>query len=474
MNLRWIVAPLLLIPVAASAQNAACFTQQADPQATVAACTRTLEGTALPAATRHLALGARANAYAALNETAQSLADFDAALLLSPNDLHDLMGRARVRETAGALTDAERDYAAVIAADPSAKDPLTAQALSRRGTLRIARNDIAGGIDDLGEARRLDPRNPEPLKIRAAYFLQIGDLFQAVTELTAALNLKSDDVDALVQRATAYARQKNLAPAVADFTAALKIVPTNTAALEGRGVALLQNNNTAAAAADFTALLALKPDDMSAYFLRANARLQLADWAGADADYTRVLAQKADDGESLLGRALARQFAADYTGAEADLSAILSAKPDAAQALATRGHVRFMAAKFDEAAADYTKAMTLPNAPADLALWHFIALRRTGAEASLAGQNTSDAQWPAPVAQYFLGAVSGDVLLALAQHAPDPGARLCEVYFYLGEAALLQNSAAEAAKLFRAAVATNKLRFTEYAAAKAELARIGN
>lgn len=473
MNLRWI-APLLFIHTAAFAQNTACFTQQIDPRATVTACSATLKDATLPSATRHLALSARANAYVALKDTAKALTDFDAALLLAPNDIGDLMGRARVREIAGALAQAERDYATVIAADPAGKDPLSARALARRGTLRIARGDVAGGVDDLGEARRLDPRNPEPLKIRAAYFLQTGDLAQAVIELTAALTLKSDDVDALLQRATAYARQKNFAPAVADFTSALKFAPTNAAALQGRGVALLQNNNAAGAAADFSALLAPNPDDVSVHFLRANARLQQADWSGADEDYTRVLAQKPSDSESLLGRALARQFAANYAGAEADLSAILAASPDAARALATRGHVRFMAAKFAEATADYAKALALPNAPADLVLWQFLAARRAGADAPLPLDKMPANQWPAPIAQYFLGTLAGDALLAFAQQSPDPTARLCEVYFYLGEAALLQNNAPEAAKLFRAALSTNKIRFTEFAAAKAEIARIGN
>lgn len=473
MNLRWIV-PLLLVHSAAFAQSTACFTPSSDAQTTVAACSDALQDAKLPAATRHLALSARANAYVALKDTAKALADFDAALILAPHDIGDLMGRARARETSGALTEAERDYAAIIAADPLGKDPLSAQALSRRGTLRIARGDVAGGIDDLGEARRLDPRNPEPLKLRAAYFLRTGDLGQAVIELSTALSLNGNDIDALLQRATAYARQQNLAFAIADFTTALKIAPANTAALEGRGVALLQNNNAAAAAADFSALLALKPDDVAVSFLRANARLQLADWPGADADYTHVLAQKPKDGESLLGRALARQFVGNYAGADADLSAILAAQPDAAQALATRGHVRFMAAKFSDAAADYAKALTLPNAPNDLMLWQFLAIRRSGSDAPPAFEKMPANRWPTPIAEYLLGSVTGDVLLTQAQNSPDPIARLCEVYFYLGEAALLQNNAAEAAKLFRAALSTNKIRFTEFAAAKAEIARIGN
>ena len=81
--------------------------------------------------------------------------------------------------------------------------------------------------------------------------------------------------------------------------------------------------------------------------------------------------------------------------------------------------------------------------------------------------------WPTPVARYFQGALSGDGLLQAASREPAaaPG-RLCEAYFYLGEAALLQNDASEAHKLFAAAVATGMTRFTEYVGAKAELERL--
>ncbi len=473
MKLRWMIAPLLIVTSQARAQNLDCFAPQADPHATVAACTQAIADPKLAAGTLPLALSARANAYVALNDTAKALADFDTALALVPNDINDLMSRARLREATDPLL-AERDYTSVIAIDPAAKTPATAVAMTRRGTLRIARGDVAGGIDDLGEARRLDPHNPDPLKIRGAYFLRTGDLFQAIAEFTAALALKSDDADTLIQRATAYARQNNFTVAIADFTTALKIAPTHLTALEGRGVAHLQNGNADAAITDFSALLAQKPGDISASFLRATARLQAANWTGADEDYTSVLAVRGSDTESLLGRALAREFTGNFDGAETDLSTILKSKPDAARALATRGHVRFMAAKFAEAAVDYAKAMALPNAPADLALWHFIATRRLGAKDAdfgPASEKTPD-QWPAPIMRYFLGTLSGDAVLAIALHSPDPGARLCEVYFYLGQAALLQDETKEAARLFAAAIATGKAKFTEYAAAKAELAHL--
>ena len=71
--------------------------------------------------------------------------------------------------------------------------------------------------------------------------------------------------------------------------------------------------------------------------------------------------------------------------------------------------------------------------------------------------------------RYFREELSGDQVIAAA--AGNAGL-LCESYFFLGEAALLQGQTAEAAKLFRAARATGQTRYTEYAAAGAELARL--
>jgi lipoprotein NlpI len=135
-----------------------------------------------------------------------------------------------------------------------------------------------------------------------------------------------------------------------------------------------------------------------------------------------------------------------------------------------------MAGRFAEAAADLQTAMELGRAPPDLALWRYVAMRRAGHDASALLDATSkrlaNGAWPLPVVRYFQGAISGDALLAAAGAARDPKGRLCEAYFYLGEAALLVNQPDEARKLFQAALDTGKTRFSEYAGATAELTHL--
>ncbi|MBY0510314.1 MAG: tetratricopeptide repeat protein [Rhodospirillaceae bacterium] len=489
---------ILSCAAAAQAEEPGCFAPGLDPPAKIAACTRGIEGG--PAETRALALLARAGAYTESGATAKALADYDAAFRLAPPDAQALLARGKLQNDPGK---AEADYTSALGEDAG-----LAEAYALRGALRLKRGAVADGIADLGEARRFNPNDPAPFKTRGAYFLENGDTAQAVAELQEAARLSPNDPDlqrmlgaaqlhagaaqealipfnaavaanakdatALRGRATAHARQGNYKAAIADFSAALAISPKDAAALEGRGMAALHSGAFSDAIADFTALASLRPGDAGPLFFRANARLQNGEAKDAAADYSAFLARHAGDIEGLMGRALARQFSGDYAGSEADFSAVLNRRPDAAQALAGRGYVRVMRARHAEAAADLAAAQRLPDAPAHLAVWRFIAESRGGlkpAPALAATLKTIAADtWPGPVLRYFAGALSGDDVLVAATREPrDAPGRLCEAYYYLGEAAVMQNDPAQAAKLFKAALATGMSRYTEYAAAQAGL-----
>ena len=459
---------LVRAPGFAQVGGLACFAP-ATPAAKIAACTQTLTDATLPPVTRALALLARADAYVANGERARALADYDAALGLTP-DAAGFFARGKLHDAAGEALKAEADYTAALTHGPA-----LAEAYVARARLRSLRGADADALKDLSEARRIAPDNAEAQALFAAAQLKAGQSGAAAAAFSAALSASpADQGTALRGRATAAARAGDFAAAVADFSAALKLNPNDMAALEGRGMALLQSSAYSAAVADFSALMGLRPADPAPLFFRASAKLQAGDVTAAT-DYTAFLKARPGDIEALMGRALSFQFAGDLSAADADFSAILRAQPGAAPPLAARGLLRLMRGNLPAAAADLGQAMALPDAPAHLPLWRFVALARAGdatAQATLAGSAPQGA-WPAPVGDYFLGRISGDDLLKAAAREPAsaPG-RLCEAYFYLGEAALLANDKAEAAKLFKAALGTGMTRYSEYAAAKAELARL--
>jgi lipoprotein NlpI len=221
-----------------------------------------------------------------------------------------------------------------------------------------------------------------------------------------------------------------------------------------------------------------RPGDLSATFLRGNARLQSGNPEGAVQDFTAVLRRRPNDTDALMARAIARQYTGEFDAAEADFTAILERVSDAAQPLANRGYVRMMKGDFEGATKDLSIAMTLPDAPAELTVWRFVAEARAGHKATDVLKATADTltadSWPAPLLHYFLGRLSGDqLLMAAAKDASEAKGRACEAYYFLGQAALLSKDARQATKLFQAALATGMTRHTEYLAAKAELARLG-
>ena len=466
---RWLqilAAMLIAGDTYAQTNGLACFAP-GTPAAKITACTQSLTDAALPPATRALALLARADAYAAAGEKAKALADYDAALARAA-DAAGLVARGKLHEANGDAAKAETDYTAALDHDAA-----HAGAYIARARLRTTRGAHSEALADLFEARRLAPGDAQAQSLFAAAQLKAGQSGAAAAACSAALQATPDS-GALRGRATAAARAGDFAGAIPDFTAALTLNPKDMAALEGRGMAQLQSGAYAAAIADFSALSGLRPADPTPLFFRAAAKLQAGDTTAA-ADYTAFLVSRPGDIEALMGRALSFQFAGDFSAADLDLSAILKVQPEAAQPLAARGMLRLMRADFVSSAADLHRALAQPDAPAHLALWRFVAQARSddATAASTLAKSASPGPWPAPVADYFLGRLSGDEVLAAAAREPRsaPG-RLCEAYFYLGEAALLENDTAQAAKLFKAALGTGMTRFSEYAAAKAELARL--
>jgi len=488
-----------------------CFSRDLNSASKISACSHALAQDDLSDETRALALVSRGAARAQSNDKNAALIDYDASLKLIPDDFSTRLARGRLLEERGQRQAAEVDFSRVIDRAPPTQEVLLGEAYARRGALRLEIGDTSSGISDLGEARRFDPRNPMPFKARGAYFLKENDIEQAAAELEQAANLNAGDVEVQLMlgsvqlrrgqsdsavrafsstlivkpnnaeglrgRAAAYGQKQNYAAAITDYTAALNINGKDIAALEGRGAALLRIGAFAAATHDFDKLLTLMPENNRAVFFRANARFQSGDPVGAAADFSAILSRQPANADALLGRGIARQFLGNYVGAETDFTALLKEVPDAAQPLANRGYARVMAGAFSAASEDLMKAMSRPNAPKHLALWKFVADARAGNSKpdtlTLAMRGMDPAQWPAPLMRYFLGEAAGNEVISAAIEVPKVSSgRLCETYFFLGQAALMLSDTTEAQRLFKAAIDTGAVRFTEYAGARAELSRL--
>ena len=151
----------------AQSQGAACFSSSATFETRIEACTERLKDTSLQPGIRALVFFARASAFNELSETERALADLNSGLALSPGDTPALLARAHMKEVRGDISGAEADVTAALTVDAK-----LGEAYVQRAAIRFAQGKEDLAIADLGEARRLSPRDPGPYRVRGEYFLK--------------------------------------------------------------------------------------------------------------------------------------------------------------------------------------------------------------------------------------------------------------------------------------------------------------
>lgn len=115
------------------------------------------------------------------------------------------------------------------------------------------------------------------------------------------------------------------------------------------------------------------------------------------------------------------------------------------------------------------------------AIWLYLSTRRAGASGAEGTQAVkayeptgSYPAWPFSVLQLMEGRIDmGAALAASQENGQRNVSRECELYFFAGEKAAADGDLATARKYLRMSVATGVTEFTEYAAAKRELAHMG-
>jgi lipoprotein NlpI/transglutaminase-like putative cysteine protease len=169
--------------------------------------------------------------------------------------------------------------------------------------------------------------------------------------------------------------------------------------------------------------------------------------ADAIATVDRALVLKTDDTASRYIKAYARHMSGDYAGARADLATILVSNREVDQGYGS--------------------------------IWTYLSALGQGQDAVKATDELRPGNarpaWPNPVLRYLRGEIDFKSALAEAGAEKDHKAqRECELYFFAGRKATLENKASEAKVLFRGSVGTGVSEFLEYGLAKRELARLGN
>ncbi|HEY7320736.1 MAG TPA: tetratricopeptide repeat protein [Candidatus Binatia bacterium] len=349
--------------------------------------------------------------------------------------------RANAYTEKGAYDQAIQDYDQALRLNPG-----HAIAFSNRGVAYARKRDYDRAIQDYDQAIRLNPKHADSFSNRGVAYARKGDYDQAIQNYDQAIRLNPKYANAWYNRGNAYRRKGDYDRAIQNYDQAIRLNPKYANAYSNRGVAYGRKGDYDRAIEDYDQAILLNPSYVNAYQNRGNAYRRKGDYDRAMTDYDQVI----------------------------------RLNPKYASAYSSRGLVRFYQEQFSAAASDFSQALQFAPKSLYAILLNYLAQARAGNDSpeglAQATEGLDLKQWPGPIVSLYLGKISEDVVFN-AVTDPDPTRerqKRCQAYFYVGQRSLIRQNNAEAAKMFREAVATEALALPEYHGAKMELKHIEN
>lgn len=213
---------------------------------------------------------------------------------------------------------------------------------------------------------------------------------------------------------------------------------------------------------------------------RAEQRDHLGQMALARADFEEAMKLAPDNAEMIAGAAV-NAFLSGSDARARDLSKrALALAPSESGARNTLGYASYFSADYSAALQDWTTLLKDRPDSERLypAIWLYLTSRRNGEDGVAAVQRALSAptsqRWPRPVLEWLTGTTNYEQALKAAKEEAGDQSRLCELYFYAGEKALIDGDRAKASELFRKSVATGVVEFNEYHMAQRQLAKLAH
>ena len=229
-----------------------------DPQAVIAACTRTLEGHPdAPARARAVGYYDRGNAYMDLNQWNEAIADFSQAIEIDPRHASAYQNRAFVYAMINDAEHASADASKVIELEPK-----NAKAYKIRGLSEEALGKWDAAIADFTQQIALVHSDDHAYYNRGfAEYSGKGELDRAIADFSQAIKLNPKQVDAFVYRGIAWRLKGDIQRAIADHGGAIRVDPRNGAAFFNRGMEYYLTGALPQALADLSQATALAPKE---------------------------------------------------------------------------------------------------------------------------------------------------------------------------------------------------------------------
>jgi serine/threonine-protein kinase len=215
---------------------------------------------------------ARGDAHCCLGKFGDAAEDYSSSLKIDPDNVGARCNRAIALQVLGRLEEAEADAARAIELQPT-----LARAFNIRGSIRAARKNLSGAIEDFQNAALHDFYSAEAYNNLANVLAMRHELEDAIAKYDFALDLDPEYAAAYYNRGMAYARKGESRKAAEDFRGALRGDPRNYEALYQLAQCTYDLGEREEALSQLRQALEAAPEN---WLRREAAARQLQKWAG--------------------------------------------------------------------------------------------------------------------------------------------------------------------------------------------------
>jgi tetratricopeptide (TPR) repeat protein len=264
------------------------------------------------------------------------------------------LAQALALHQAGRLSEAEKMYREILAAQPAHFD-----SLHLLGVIFMQRGDAEAAVRQIDAALKVEPRHSLALNNRGNALQQLRRFDDALASYDSALAVRPEYAEALTNRGAALTALGRYDEALSSCDRAVELWPDLADAHVNRGNALHALNRFTEAVSAFDRALAVRPNYAEAYYNRGNTLHALKRHDEALASVDAALAQRPDYGEALTNRGAVLHALDRDDEALASLDRAVALQPNNVEALANRGVVLNALKRYDDALACYERALHL-------------------------------------------------------------------------------------------------------------------
>jgi tetratricopeptide (TPR) repeat protein len=258
---------------------------------------------------------------------------------------------------AGRLTDAEKIYRQILAAQPTHFD-----SLHLLGVIFMHRGDAEAAVRQIEAVLKVEPRHILALNNRGNALQQLRRFDEALASYDRALAIRSDYAEALINRGAALTALRRYDDALRSCDRAVELRPDLADAHVNRGSALHALNRFTEAVSAFDRSLTLRPNYAQAHYNRGNTLYALKRYEEALASVDAALALRPDYVEALTNRGAVLHALDRDAEALASRDRAIALEPNNVEAFVNRGVTCNALKRYDEALACCERALCFcPN-----------------------------------------------------------------------------------------------------------------